>query len=138
MERPTSQQNGPARPSQWSVRPGLDDAGKCPVRDVLDRLADTWSLLVILVLRDGPQRFNALKRAIGDVSQRMLAVTLRNLERDGLVSRTVIPANPPRVEYALTPLGRSLDTPVDALAEWATTRHAAIRKARKAFDAREN
>jgi DNA-binding HxlR family transcriptional regulator len=106
---------------------------------VLDRLADTWSLLIILILREGPQRFNALKRSIGDISQRMLAVTLRNLERDGLVSRTVIPANPPKVEYALTALGHSLETPIEALTDWASSRHGAIRKARVAFDAaREN
>ncbi len=119
----------------WTARPGTDDARQCPVRDVLDRLGDTWSVLVILILSDGPQRFNALKRAVGDISQRMLALTLRNLERDGLVSRTVLPANPPRVEYALTPLGRSLEAPIGALTEWATTRHATIREARQAFDA---
>ena len=77
------------------------DREKCPVRDVLSQLGDTWSTLVIVILSAGPKRFNALKREIGDVSQRMLAVTLRQLERDGLVSRTVYPTKPPKVEYAL-------------------------------------
>jgi DNA-binding HxlR family transcriptional regulator len=121
--------------SMWNARPGSDDAEKCPVRDVIDRIGDAWSLLVILQLRPGPARFNALKRAIGDISQRMLAVTLRHLERDGLVSRRVFPTNPPQVEYALTDLGRSLVRPIDTLAGWATDNHGAIRKARKSYDA---
>jgi DNA-binding HxlR family transcriptional regulator len=118
----------------WNARPGTADAEKCPVRNVLDRLGDQWSLLVILQLRDGPVRFNALKRTIGDISQRMLAVTLRHLERDGLVSRKVFPTNPPQVEYALTDLGRTLFERVGALADWATENHTAIRRARKSFD----
>jgi len=120
--------------TRWSVRPGTGDAEKCPVRDVLDRIGDRWSLLVILVLKAGPERFNALKRSIGDISQRMLALTLKNLERDGLISRTVIPTKPPAVEYALTPLGRSLEDSIGALAAWATTNHANIRRARRAYD----
>ena len=120
----------------WSVRPDTDDGEKCPVRNVLDRIGDAWSLLVILNLRDGPNRFNALKRSIGDISQRMLAVTLRHLERDGLVSRKVLPTNPPQVEYALTKLGHSLVRPIDTLALWAVDNHATIRRARKAYDAR--
>ena len=119
----------------WNARPGTDDAEKCPVRNVVDRIGDAWSLLVILNLRDQPSRFNALKRTIGDISQRMLAVTLRHLERDGLVSRKVLPTNPPQVEYALTELGRSLVTPIDALALWAIDNHARIREARRTFDA---
>jgi DNA-binding HxlR family transcriptional regulator len=125
---------GRAGATAWSVRPGTGEAEKCPVRDVLDRIGDRWSLLVILVLRPGPQRFNALKRAIGDVSQRMLALTLRHLERDGLISRTVIPTKPPSVEYALTPLGRSLEAPIAALAGWAISRHGEIRDSRRAYD----
>jgi DNA-binding HxlR family transcriptional regulator len=120
--------------SAWSVIRGTGEEEKCPVRDVLDRIGDRWSLLVLLVLKPGPQRFNALKRAIGDISQRMLALTLRNLERDGLISRTVIPTKPPSVEYALTPLGLSLEEPIEALTGWATTRHAEIRHARRAYD----
>ena len=124
----------PGEVACWSVQPGTGEEEKCPVRDVLDRIGDRWSLLVILVLKPGPQRFNALKRAIGDISQRMLAVTLRNLERDGLISRTVIPTKPPSVEYALTPLGRSLEQPIEILAGWATSHHADIRRSRRSYD----
>jgi DNA-binding HxlR family transcriptional regulator len=129
LQRLTGGANAP-----WNARPGTADAEKCPVRNVLDRLGDQWSLLVILQLRDGPVRFNTLKRTIGDISQRMLAVTLRHLERDGLVSRKVFPTNPPQVEYALTDLGRTLFERVGALADWATENHTAIRRARKTFD----
>jgi len=110
------------------------DREKCPVRDVLSQLGDAWSSLVILVLSGGPMRFNALKREIGDVSQRMLAVTLRQLEREGLVSRTVFPTKPPKVEYALTPLGRSLKARVDTLVAWADENHDTIRRARASYD----
>ncbi len=110
------------------------DREQCPVRDVLSQLGDAWSSLVILTLYDGPRRFNALKREIGDVSQRMLAVTLRQLERDGLVSRTVFPTKPPKVEYALTGLGRSLKARIDGLVAWADDNHEAIRRARAAYD----
>jgi len=108
----------------------------CPVRDVLDRLGDAWSFLVILHLGGGAQRFNALKRRIDGISQRMLTLTLRKLERDGLVSRTVRPSTPPQVEYALTALGRSLARPIEALTEWAADNQAAIEAARAAYDAR--
>ena len=107
----------------------------CPVRDVLDRLGDAWSVLVILRLGDGALRFNALKRAVGAISQRMLTVTLRSLERDGLVSRTVFPTNPPQVEYALTDLGRSLAGPIGGLADWAVARRGEINENRRRFDA---
>ena len=122
--------------SAWQVARGSAAAEACPVRDVLDRIGDQWSVLVILLLgEEGPYRFNALKRAIGDVSQRMLAVTLRHLERDGLVSRTVFPTNPPQVEYALTDLGRSLRGRLEILAAWAVDHHAPIKAARKDYDA---
>src|SRR3954453_11484822 len=91
------------------------DAEMCPVRDVLDRVSDRWSVLVLLALSAGTLRFTALKREIGDISQRMLAQTLRRLEQDGLVERTVYPTIPPRVDYALTPLGRSLLVQIEAL-----------------------
>ena len=121
--------------STWRVAKDSGDAAKCPVRDVLDRIGDQWSVLVILLLGGtGPTRFNALKRAIGDISQRMLAVTLRHLERDGLVSRTVFPTNPPQVEYALTDLGRSLLVRLDGLAAWAVDNHAPIKAARHRYD----
>ena len=104
--------------SKWRASRDAADAEKCPVRDVLDRIGDAWSVLVILLLGEhGPYRFNALKRAIGDISQRMLAVTLRHLERDGLISRTVFPTNPPQVEYALTDLGRELQPLIAAIVD---------------------
>lgn len=123
--------------TQWTVRRGTDDAEKCPIRNVLDRLGDAWSLLVIMRLREEPRRFNALKREIGDISQRMLAVTLRHLERDGLVSRHVFATNPPQVEYALTALGGSLAGPIDVLTDWARENHEAVKQARRGYDARQ-
>ncbi len=105
-------------------------ADRCPVRDVLDRIGDRWSLLVLTELKQGTLRFSALRRAIDDISQRMLAQTLRHLEQDGLISRTVHATVPPQVEYALTPLGVSLLDPVDALVSWADRNHDAIREAR--------
>lgn len=120
----------------WRVEKNTADAEKCPVRDVLDRIGDAWSVLVILLLGEhGPYRFNALKRAIGDISQRMLAVTLRHLERDGLISRTVFPTNPPQVEYALTDLGRSLLGRIEILTAWAVENHGPIKAARRQYDA---
>jgi DNA-binding HxlR family transcriptional regulator len=121
---------------RWKARPGTDDAEKCPVRDVLDRIGDQWSVLVLLILAEaGAHRFNALRRAIGDVSQRMLALTLRHLERDGLVSRRVFPTNPPQVEYSVTGLGESLADGIGVLNHWAAENHEHIRAARQAYDA---
>lgn len=117
--------------------PIADPRVLCPVRDVLDRLGDAWSVLVILRLGDGAMRFNALKRAVGAISQRMLTVTLRSLERDGLVTRTVFPTNPPQVEYALTELGASLAGPIGALADWAVTHRDRITSERRRYDAGE-
>lgn len=105
----------------------------CPIRDILDRIGDRWSLLVLRNLSGGTMRFTALKRAIGDISQRMLAQTLRRLEQDGLISRRVIPTTPPRVDYTLTELGISLLKPIDALVDWAEIHHDAIRAARRAY-----
>lgn len=110
-------------------------AEECPVRDVLDRLGDAWSFLVVLRLTGGPHRFNALKRAVDGISQRMLTVTLRSLERDGLVSREVFPTTPPQVEYSLTDLGHSLAEPMAVLTRWASTHHGRIRATRAAYDA---
>ncbi|MBR2686942.1 MAG: helix-turn-helix transcriptional regulator [Aquamicrobium sp.] len=112
-----------------------DADGNCPIREVLDRVGDTWSILVILNLQPASMRFNALKRAIEGISQRMLTVTLRSLERDGLVSRTVRPTTPPEVEYALTGLGQSLAVPIAALGAWAAGNRDNLRSARVAFDA---
>jgi len=109
----------------------------CSVRLVLDRLADKWTVMIMHLLLDGGQhRFNELRRAVEGISQKMLTQTLRDLERDGLVVRTVYPEIPPRVEYALTPLGRTLCGPIHALGEWAQQHHAEVQRAQAAFDAR--
>jgi len=104
------------------------------ISDVLARIGDKWSVLVVTRLGSGSMRFNELRRAIGGISQRMLTLTLRGLERDGLVTRTVFPTIPPRVDYALTSLGRDLLEPVSALGEWATRNQAKIARAREKFD----
>ena len=105
------------------------------VSKVLARIGDKWSVLVIMMLRDKPRRFNELKRGIEDISQRMLTLTLRNLERDGLVSRKVTPSIPPRVDYALTEMGHSLAEPVQALGAWAFAHIERIGEAHARFDA---
>lgn len=105
------------------------------VSEVLQRVGDKWTVLVVKTLGHGPMRFNEIKRAIDGISQRMLTLTLRALERDGLVTRTVHPTVPPRVEYELTTLGRSLIAPVTALAMWAIDHRGSIDGARKKFDA---
>lgn len=111
--------------------------GHCAVAsDVLSRIGDKWSVLVVMLLSTGPKRFNELKRLIGGVSQRMLTLTLRSLERDGLVRRTQFPTIPPRVDYELTALGHSLCEPVRALGAWAFENYQTIAEARMAFDAR--
>ena len=104
------------------------------ISDVLARIGDKWSVLVVTRLGSGSMRFNELRRAIGGISQRMLTLTLRGLERDGLVTRTVFPTIPPRVDYALTSLGRDLLDPVSALGDWATRNQAKIARAREKFD----
>ena len=104
------------------------------ISDVLARVGDKWSVLVVTRLGAGSMRFNELRRAIGGISQRMLTLTLRGLERDGLFTRTVYPTIPPRVDYALTPLGRDLLEPVSALGDWATRNQAKIARAREKFD----
>jgi DNA-binding HxlR family transcriptional regulator len=104
------------------------------VSSVLARVGDKWSVLVVMALGQGPKRFNELRRMIDGVSQRMLTLTLRGLERDGLVTRTVFPTIPPRVDYELTELGRSLREPVSALGGWANEHQAEIEAARAAFD----
>jgi DNA-binding HxlR family transcriptional regulator len=107
------------------------------VTEVLARVGDKWTMQVVMTLGDGPVRFNALRRAVEGISQRMLTRTLRGLERDGLISRTVTPTVPPRVDYALTPLGRSLVEPVSALGEWAVANRERIAAARERFDLTE-
>jgi DNA-binding HxlR family transcriptional regulator len=114
------------------------DTGACrgtQLRNVLARVGDKWSLCVVGALYGGPVRFNVLKRRVAGVSQRMLTLTLRGLERDGLVSRTVYPSNPPSVEYALTEMGRTLLEPVLALVRWSQQHLDEIAQARERFDA---
>jgi DNA-binding HxlR family transcriptional regulator len=107
---------------------------ECPIRDVLDRVGDRWSMLILYTLaQNGTLRFSALKATIDDISQRMLAQTLRRLEQDGLLSRTVYPTNPPRVDYALTPLGKSLLEPMRELVKWAKQNHRRVLEARKSY-----
>jgi DNA-binding HxlR family transcriptional regulator len=105
--------------------------------DVLNRIGDKWSVMVVGILSRGTLRFNELKRAINGVSQRMLTLTLRNLERDGLVTRTIYPEVPPRVEYTLTEMGKTLTQPINALWDWSAEHHVAIVEARHVYDARE-
>ena len=104
------------------------------VSELLGRIGDKWSVLVVVTLGDGPKRFNEIRRALGSISQRMLTLTLRGLERDGLVKRTVFPTIPPRVDYELTRLGRSLLDPVNELSAWVRRNRPAIDKARQLFD----
>ena len=104
------------------------------VSEVLARVGDKWTVLVVSALGDGPKRFNELRRALGSISQRMLTLTLRALERDGLVTRTVFPTIPPRVDYELTRLGCSLLDPVSELGSWARKNRSAIENARQRFD----
>lgn len=105
----------------------------CPIRDVLDRIGDRWSLLVLWSLMDGSLRFSELHRAIGDISQRMLSQTVRRLEQDGFISRKVTPSVPQRVDYALTPLGGSFLKPMNGLIDWADAHRKAIRAARARY-----
>ncbi len=102
---------------------------------ILSRVGDKWSMLLVMQLADGPRRFSEIKRSIGGISQRMLTLSLRGLERDGLVTRTVTPSIPPRVDYELTALGRSLREPVGALGAWAFGHQADVEAARARFDA---
>ncbi|HVJ53707.1 MAG TPA: helix-turn-helix domain-containing protein [Aliidongia sp.] len=107
------------------------------VSRVLARVGDKWTLLIVMLLRDGPRRFNEIKRMIGGISQRMLTLTLKGLERDGMVTRTVFPTIPPRVDYELTDLGRSLSQPVLELGQWARAHIPEIDAAQARFDHRQ-
>ena len=113
----------------------MDD---CPVRDVLDSVGGKWTSLMILGLADGPRRFSELRRFIPDISQRMLTQTLRDLQRDGYLTRTVYPTQPPSVEYRLTPLGQSFLALLRTLVQWSSENHTAIRAARAAYDAEQD
>jgi len=107
----------------------------CPTRRVLDRIADKWTALIIGLLESEPKRFSQLQRGIGGISQKMLAQTLRSLERDGLVLRTIYPEVPPRVEYELTPLGRTLIEPIAAIRNWAESHIKTVSVAQSEYDA---
>jgi DNA-binding HxlR family transcriptional regulator len=111
-------------------------ANACPAHDVLSRVGDKWSVLVIALLDEGSKRFSELRREIPGISQRMLTLTLRGLERDGLLTRTVTPSIPPRVDYELTQLGKTLLEPVIGLATWAEKNRVRIQEARNRFDQR--
>ncbi|MDB5411560.1 MAG: Transcriptional regulator [Rhodospirillales bacterium] len=121
-------------PAVRTVAPRRQQSYVCPVRDVLDRVGDAWSFLIVMRLEHGMRRFNQLKREVDGISQRMLTVTLRNLERDGFVARRVVPSTPPQVEYSLTPLGESLSAAVMVLADWAKGHHGEVQEARRAYD----
>lgn len=113
---------------------GAPDHPDCGIRDVLDRVGDAWSVLVVVELASGTRRFRELQRAIEGISQRMLTLTLRRLERDGLVERTVFPTVPAQVTYTLTGSGRSLTHLVKALADWSIEQRPAIAAARQSYD----
>jgi len=108
------------------------------ISTLLSRIGDKWTVLVVQTLKEGPRRFNELRREIPSVSQRMLTLTLRNLERDGLVNRTVTPSIPPRVDYELTQLGKSLQKPICELAAWAKDHVDEIHDAQARFDAQQD
>jgi DNA-binding HxlR family transcriptional regulator len=127
----TSSRIGPALKA-YKQKDGSPE--NCPIRDVLDRIGDKWSTLLVLTLAERPHRFGELRRAVFDISQRMLTQTLRELQRDGLITRTVHPTTPPSVEYALTALGSSLLDPLSHLIRWADVHHTAIRTARSKFE----
>lgn len=118
---------------RWNAAVALAD-GHCPVRDVLDKIGDKWSMLLMMTLAAGPRRFNQLHRAVPDISQKMLTQTLRDLQRDGLVARQVFDTKPPSVEYRLTPMGQSLIVPFGHLIQWANTHFPSIDAARSAYD----
>nr|WP_249792336.1 helix-turn-helix domain-containing protein [Bradyrhizobium sp. BRP22] len=119
----------------WSS--GEFDLTLCPVRGILDRLGDKWTTLIVIVLAQRPHRFSEIGRAIPDISKRMLTQTLRDLERDGMITRRVFPTKPPSVEYGLTELGESLLEPLAHLVTWAENSQPKIATARSAFDAAE-
>lgn len=113
-------------------------AALCPTRMVLDRIADKWAVLILGLLEKGPQRFNQLRREVEGLSQKMASHTLKSLERDGLVTRTAIPTVPVTVEYAITPLGRTLAQAVDGLRLWAENNFTAVIDAQQRYDQRVN
>jgi DNA-binding HxlR family transcriptional regulator len=119
---------------RWNAATTEGQTGTCPVRNVLDKIGDKWSMLLVMTLASGPKRFNQLHREIPDISQKMLTQTLRDLQRDGLVARQVFDTKPPSVEYRLTPLGESLILPFGTLIEWANKSIPMIVRSRESFD----
>jgi DNA-binding HxlR family transcriptional regulator len=132
--RHTAVTKGEAKPASAGVHTLSRDCDR--VGKVLSRIGDKWTVLIVMLLSRGPRRFSELKREIGGISQRMLTLSLRGLERDGLVERTVYATTPPRVDYALTLLGHSLRESVESLGDWAFAYLDAIERARQAFDDR--
>lgn len=122
--------------AEKSTRRVFHNDDECPIRNVVAQIGDKWSMLVMFALVDGPDRFNSLKSRIVGISQRMLTQTLRDLEREGYVSRTLYPEVPVRVEYELTPMGKSIVSPLYQLVAWAETHHEEIRQSRKDYDNR--
>src|ERR1700712_4879411 len=116
--------------------PSDDFDANCPQRLLLDQLTEKWSMLVLIALDDGPVRFNAVKRQLVGVTQKALTQCLRRLERNGIVTRRVVPASPIAVEYAITPLGRSVQRPLKAMYQWTTEHLAEVEQARAEFDLR--
>ena len=110
-----------------------DEFSACPVRGVLDQIGDKWSTLIVITLAERPFRFGELRRAVADISQRMLTQTLRDLQAGGMIEREVFATTPPSVEYRLSPLGKSFLGPLEALVDWAKTNQPTIREAREAF-----
>lgn len=115
----------------WPADPYAAD---CPTRLILDRIADKWTVLLLLLLVQRPWRFNEMRREIGGLTQKMASQTLKGLERDGLITRTVTPTVPVSVEYAITPLGRTLHSSLDALRNWAETHMVTVMKSQRAYD----
>ena len=113
-------------------------AANCPTRQILDRVGDKWAVLILLLVRDEPMRFNALRRAIEGISQKMLSQVLKSLERDGLIKRRVIATVPVTVEYSITPLGATLSKAVDALRDWAESNLKEVLSAQRRYDAQRN
>jgi DNA-binding HxlR family transcriptional regulator len=122
-----------ARFTEWQAK-GFD-AAQCPVRNVLDHIGDKWTTLVLIAMAEKPRRFSQLLRIVPDISKRMLTQSLRNLERDGLITRHVFPTKPPSVEYRLSPSGSSVLTPLAALIDWSESNYAGILRARAQYDA---
>jgi DNA-binding HxlR family transcriptional regulator len=113
-------------------------AASCPTRQILDRVGDKWAVLILLLVRDEPMRFNALRRAIEGISQKMLSQLLKSLERDGLIKRRVIATVPVTVEYSITPLGTTLSKAVDPLRDWAESNLKEVLNAQRRYDAQRN